>query len=500
MLTMTQVHHIKFLYEDKGYSLRKIAVETGYDFKTVQKYAKQQDFNVKPEKRKSVTKKIDAYKKEVMEWLVSDLEMPRKQRHTGKRVFDRLKEKYKDELDISLRSVQSFVSNVKKDLQLKKEEAAVPLSHSPGQAQADFGEAIFEENGERFTGFYFNLSFPYSNGGYTQIFRGQNQECLLQAMRQIFEHIGRVPTVILFDNLSAAVKQIKKDGGRKLVEQFTRFAAHYGFQSNFCNPGKGNEKGNVEGKVGYHRRNLFVPMPVFESLEKYNKTLFEQCEKDQERPHYKRKTDISQLMIEDKKAMKPLPEKPLEVQRFVQLKANGYGKIQLDTNHYSTTPDFAYEKVWVKIEHNTITILNDVYEEVVRHPRLYGTGLESMKWTPYLHLIAKKPKSLKQTLFYQELPDPWKEFINEQAKPRPAIELLADFMKQEDNLIQATQALTTTLQLGLKDLDSIRLTWNRLRQPHQDIADIHVPNAFIQTEHKPDLSIYDALLNGSVES
>lgn len=71
-----------------------------------------------------------------------------------------------------------------------------------------------------------------------------------------------------------------------------------------------------------------------------------------------------------------------------------------------------------------------------------------MKWIPYLHLIAKKPKSLKQTLFYQELPQPWKDFINEQARPRPAIELLADFMKQEEDLARATEALTTTLQLG----------------------------------------------------
>ena len=496
MLTMIQVHHIKSLYEDKGYSLRKIAKETLHDFKTVQKYVNQQDFNQKLEKRKVITKKIDAYKEEIMEWLVADLEMPRKQRHTGKRVFDRLKEKYGDDLDISLRSVQSFVSEVKKDLQLKKEEASIPLSHSPGQAQADFGEAVFEENGERFTGFYFNLSFPYSNGGYTQIFRGQNQECLLQAMRQIFEQIGRVPTVILFDNLSAAVKQIKKDGGRNLVDQFSRFAAHYGFQSNFCNPGKGNEKGHVEGKVGYHRRNMFVPLPVFDRLEDYNKTLFELCEKDQERPHYKRKVEISKLMLEDKKAMKPLPKQPYEVQRFKQLKANAYGKIQLDTNSYSTTPHFAYEKVWVKITHDTIVILNDDYEEIIRHPRLYGSGLESMKWIPYLHLIAKKPKSLKQTLFYQDLPEPWKDFINEQAKPRPAIELLADLMKQEENLARATEALTTTLQLGSKDLDSIRLTWNRLRQPEKYIADIHVPTAFIQAEQKPDLSMYDNLLNG----
>ncbi|WP_407370658.1 IS21 family transposase [Carnobacterium sp.] len=496
MLTMDYVHHIKFLYDEKGYSLRKIAEETGHDFKTVQKYVNQQDFNEKFEKCATVSKKIDVYKHEVMEWLLADLEMPRKQRHTGKRVYVRLKEKYGEELAISLRSVQSFVSDVKKDLQMKKEQAYIPLSHAPGQAQADFGEAIFEENGERFTGFYFNLSFPYSNGGYTQIFKGQNQECLLQAMRQIFEHLKRVPTVILFDNLSAAVIQIKKDGGRKLVEQFSRFAAHYGFQSNFCNPGKGNEKGNVEAKVGYHRRNLFVPMPVFEDVELYNRELFEQCDRDHERQHYKRKVDISKLLVDDLKAMKQLPKNPYEVHRLVQLKANGYGRIQLDTNQYSTTPDFAYEKVWVKMTHNKVAILNEDYEEIVQHQRLYGTGLESMKWTPYLHLIAKKPKSLKQTLFYQELPDPWKDFIEQQEKPRPAIELLADLMKQEDNLARATEALTATLQLGLKDADSIRLTWNRLSEPNNDIADITVPQAFIQAEQKPDLSIYDGFLTG----
>jgi len=87
MLTMIQVHHIKFLSEEKGYSLRKIANETGHDFKTVQKYVEQQDFNLKLEKRKTVSKKIDVYKDEIMDWLIADLEMPKKQRHTGKRVF-----------------------------------------------------------------------------------------------------------------------------------------------------------------------------------------------------------------------------------------------------------------------------------------------------------------------------------------------------------------------------------------------------------------------------
>lgn len=111
------------------------------------------------------------------------------------------------------------------------------------------------------------MSFPYSDKAYAQVFPSQNQECLLIGMRRIFEYIGGVPARIRFDNMSTAVAQVLEGTERKLTDGFTRFMLHYRFQADFCNPASGNEKGNVENKVGYIRRNALVPIPTIISFE-----------------------------------------------------------------------------------------------------------------------------------------------------------------------------------------------------------------------------------------
>ncbi len=227
------------------------------------------------------------------------MDAPYKQRHTARRVFDRLKEGY-PEFDASDRSVRTLVAKLKEELNLQK-EGSLPLEHPPGEAQVDFGSATFIENGVEYEGNYLNISFPYSNGGYTQLFKAENQECLLEGLKSIFEHIGGVPTAIWFDNMSTAVKKIKAHGERDLTQGFLRFMMHYGFQSNFCNPNSGNEKGSVENKVGYHRRNLFVPIPEFNDLKEYNKELLTKLDDDMNREHYKEIGFINELFLEDKK-------------------------------------------------------------------------------------------------------------------------------------------------------------------------------------------------------
>lgn len=149
-------------------------------------------------------------------------------------------------------------------------------------------------NGELINGYHLVISFPYSNHSYVQIFPSQNQEALFQGMKNIFDHIGKVPKEIWFDNMSTAVAQIKKGKERKLTDRFIQFMAHYGFKAKFCNPASGNEKGHVENKVGYTRRNLFVPVPNFDSLSDFNKELLIKCEQDSNRDHYKK---IRILMI-----------------------------------------------------------------------------------------------------------------------------------------------------------------------------------------------------------
>lgn len=175
-------------------------------------------------------------------------------------------------------------STVKKYVRKKKyvmktlSAGYLPLEHPKGWGQVDFGlaEGEWAATGERFPFYALTISFPGSNNGVTQAFPSQNQECLLEGMKRIFEHIGGVPPRLRFDNMTTAVAQVLKDGERVLTDGFTRFMLHYRFQADFCNPASGNEKGNVENKVGYSRRNAFVPVPVITSFEEFNEQLMRQ--------------------------------------------------------------------------------------------------------------------------------------------------------------------------------------------------------------------------------
>jgi len=242
MLTMTNVKYIKDLFEKKGLSLREITRVTGHNFRTVQKYVDKDDW-YQPIVRRVKKALIEKFKDEIDGWLLDDLSAPRKQRHTAIKIYKELKRRHGEDFDLSYRTVARYVSQKKKALR-QGDGGYIPLEHPPGEAQADFGEAVFTENGIRFEGYYLTLSFPYSNGGYIQVFKGANIECLLQGMKDIFTYMGKVPTCIWFDNDKTVVKKVMAYGERKVTEAFLRFRMHYGFESNFCNIEAGHEKGN----------------------------------------------------------------------------------------------------------------------------------------------------------------------------------------------------------------------------------------------------------------
>ena len=260
MLTMDKVHSIRQLYYEQGKNIPAIIAETGYDRKTICKYIDMTDFNTPEPKVKdpeNICPKLDNYKPLIDEWLAGDRKAPRKQRHTAKRVFHRLRKEVAG-FDCSYRLVAQYVAYRKSQLHLDNKKGYLPLIHHPGEGQADFGAAQFYENGRCHDGKYLVLSFPYSNGGYPQLMYGENAECFMESMIAIFEHIGGVPTEIWFDNTSTIVTRILKNGGRELTDKFLRFSEHYGFSYRFMNPESGWEKGNVENKVGYSRRNFLL--------------------------------------------------------------------------------------------------------------------------------------------------------------------------------------------------------------------------------------------------
>ena len=130
-----------------------------------------------------------------------------------------------------------------KELFSGPKDGFLPLEHKPGEAQVDFGTAEFYENGKKRTGKYLEVSFPYSNKGYLQLFYGENTECLFEGLDAIFRHIGCVPAELWFDNTKTIVTHVIRGGGRSLTERFERFREHYRFKAIFMNPGEGHEKG-----------------------------------------------------------------------------------------------------------------------------------------------------------------------------------------------------------------------------------------------------------------
>lgn len=250
--TMNQIHRIREMYYQQGKNISEISAEIGLNRKTVSKYVDMEDFNSPhplPVSQASHESKLDAFKPLIDEWLQADKLAPRKQRHTAKRVYKRLKMEAKD-FHCSYRLVALYVKQKKEELHLKRTDGYIPLEHRPGEVQADFGYADFYENGKlHHEAKYLVLSFPYSNGGFLQLNYGENMECLLEGLVAMFEHIDGVPSEIWFDNTRTIVTKIIKEGGRNVTERFQRFCEHYRIKPIFMNPESGWEKGNVENTI-----------------------------------------------------------------------------------------------------------------------------------------------------------------------------------------------------------------------------------------------------------
>jgi transposase len=495
---MAKRDYIREAFFKKGKSKSEIARETGVDRKTVRKYIEQEDWNVKFSEKRKTKGKLDFWKPIIDGWLEEDVKHRKKQRHTAKRVYTRLVEGYgEDGFDCSYRTVASYVALKRKELG-EKTGGYLPLEHEPGEAQYDFGSAEFVEDGKRYKGMYLNVSFPYSNAGFLQLFKGEPFECFAQGSRDIFEYIGGVPPVGWFDNASILVRRILKGGNRNLTDNFLRFKNHYNFEAFFCNPARGHEKGNVESKVGYHRRNMLVPIPEFKSIEEYNRELLKRCEEDMNRAHYRKGKSISKLFEEDKKHLLELPNTPFEAISFRTVKANGYGKVIINGGYtYSSRPEMAGKNILIGLKAHTVEIYDDNMHVVVTHPRLYGAKpQESMKWLPYLKQLSKRPAALKYTGIYTMLPRFLQEWLEgkERSEKRKVLKLLVELTERGD-FKTALRAFEQGFAIGVKDLDSVKTLHTRLIAPFYDVERISLASTVVKVkELNPDVGVYDSFL------
>ena len=366
MLNMPQIDSIKNAYANGSY-ISEIARDLGYDRKTVRKYLEAQDFTEKMPLKKERVSILDPYKALINRWLSDDRNSWHKQRHTAKRIYDRLLQE--TDYQGSYPTVQRYV----KAWRRKHHEGTtfLELHWYPGQAQADFGQADFLVSGKLERLHYLTLSFPYSNQAYVQVFRGETAECACQGLLDIFYHIGAIPLVIVFDN--AAGVGVRIENVMREADLFRRFRLHHGFKIRFCNPNSGHEKGHVENKVGYIRRNLFVPVRELEDLVSFNRELLHECESQGQDRHYKKSKLVLELFDEDRDAMRELPAARFDVVRYDTRQADNYGKICLDGKHYySSCPELRQEEILVGIRAHMVELFDTNGRSVASHERRFG--------------------------------------------------------------------------------------------------------------------------------
>lgn len=393
----------------EGSSITEISNILEISRNTVYKYLEAEDLSPQMPVRKSGTSLLDPYRSLIESWLDEDTKNWRKQRHTAKRIWQRLQEEHN--LDVSESTVRHYVCRLKKERGGVGEQF-LDLVWAPGEAQADFGEADFYLRGTRTRLSFFVLSFPFSNVGLAQVFPGENAECVCQALKNIFEFIGGIPTRIVFDNATGIGRRV--GGIIRTSKTFTAFCAHYGFGYSFCNPNSGHEKGNVERKVGYIRSNLFVPVRTLDNLDVFNKHLIDESMALSAKKHWLKGEEERALFVEDQFALAGLPAAAFDVVRYERRRADKYGKVRIDGNHlYSSSPEYAKCELICCLRSTTITIATDDGTVICTHKRAYGNApTDTTNPANQLTLLARKAGGWQNSQVREAMPNKLREHMD----------------------------------------------------------------------------------------
>jgi len=497
---MAQVGYIKDLYENEDMSLREIARQTKHHFATVQKYAYQANWNQpgEPSTRQRDFPVMREYIPTVDKWLEQDEKEPRKQRHTITKVYDRLRKEHG--YTGSYNSVKRYY-NYKKAEMKKHRESFLPLAHPPGYAQVDFGKFKHYDALERdCEGYALTVTFPQANTGWTQVFPSENQECLLTGLKRIFYHIGGVPVRLRCDNMTTAVAQILKGAERVITDGFYRFMLHHRFKSDFCTPGKGNEKGNVENKVGYTRRNMLVPVPTITDFDAFNKELLRRCDEDHEREHYERGVLIRELWEEEKTHLLTLPEYEYEVFSYVSLTVDSYGLIKVTPGKYGLSPELAGTVVQAKLYFDRIEVFHDHCLLKTFRRSYEKNGQPDSDWKDYLPSLVKKPGATEHTRFFNQMPKLWQNYLRSVSgrERKSALMLLMEIV-QDGNEALCDDALELAGEHGTLNSDNIRACYLFISKPERSPQPLKLSGEPPLLNYHPDLSVYDRLTGGVVK-
>ena len=289
----------------------------------------------------------------------------------------------------------TIVKDYVREHRRRRRELFVPLAHPPGHAQADFGEARVVIGGVEQKAPFFAFYLPHSDACYVRGYRAARSEAWVDGHQHAFGFFGSVPRSVLYDNDRCLVSRILPDGTRQRTRLFSGFLSHYLIRDRYGRPGKGNDKGAVEGLVGWARRNFMVPLPRFGSFEALNRWLEERCRERQDAVLRGHQESIGQRLARDREAMGAVPGAPFEACEQVAGQVSSQSLVRYRTNDYSAPVAYGHRQVWVRGYVDRV-VIGCAGEVIARHARSYER--EDMVFDPlhYLPLLEQKLGALDQ--------------------------------------------------------------------------------------------------------
>ena len=373
----------------EGLSRREASRQFGIDRKTVAKillHAEPPGYRRRqPPKRPKLAPFTDI----IDGILEGDRTVHRKQRHTAKRIFERLRGEH------GFTGKQTIVKDYVRERHLGLREMFVPLAHPPGHAQVDFGEADAIIAGVMHRAHFFVMTLPHSDACFVAACPAAAAEAWLDGHNAAFAFFGGVPQSILYDNGKCLVPRILPDGTRQRTRSFSGLQSHYLFEDRYGRPGKGNDKGNVEGVVGYARRNFMVPRPRFASWDTFNAQLEEQCRNRQGKVVRGHRETIGERLRRDCEALMVLPPAPFDACGRQGTRVSSLSLARYRTNDYSVPVAYGHREVWIRGYVHEV-VIGCGGGIIARHPRSYER--DDMVFDPihYLPLLEQKIAALDQ--------------------------------------------------------------------------------------------------------
>lgn len=501
MIKVEEIEEIRRKYFIEGWSIRKSSRELKHCRRTIRKAIMQAEpagYKLQEPRPKPV---IGPYEGRITGLVQENRSLPRKQRYTSRKIFQIIQE---EGYQGSEGSVRRYVAEVKQSTQ--KAQAYLPLEFDPGMdAQMDWGQAEVIMAGEQTTVHLFVMRLNYSRARFAMAFPFEKQEAFFEGHTQAFEFFGGVVRRITYDNLKTAVLRILEGRNRQEQAAFVTFRSHYLFDSQYCTPGQGHEKGGVENDVGYIRRNFLVPIPDVDSYQELNAFLSHSCLRDTQRRMRGQSDTIAGLWETEKPHLLPLPASNYQTCRSKPVKANPYSQVVFETNRYSVPAAYAQKQLVLRAYPFRLEIL--AKDQIIAcHERCFKREQDVIEPLHYLDILVQRPGAFEHAVpmrrWRAEWPAEYDQLLAELQERWPDGRGVREFLQilklhQDHSSKQVKKAIQNALALGAIHLDGVRLCLRQLEQPAAQLAPLSLsehPQLQGIGEQPIDLSQYDQLL------